>query len=139
MQTESLTQAHPVNTGTPRFITLRINGEPRTLEVLPYVSLLDALREYLDLTGTKKGCDHGQCGALHGNMQGQTNHQLPYTGCNERRCGNHYYRRHKTTPYNKHSSIMMLSSADIVRPARFAALLDFCRKGKQIPGTKSKN
>ena len=44
-------------------ITLSINGESRSLEVLPYVSLLDALREYLDLTGTKKGCDHGQCGA----------------------------------------------------------------------------
>jgi len=54
---------HPVTTGTPRFITLRINGGSQTLEVLPYVSLLDALREYLDLTGTKKGCDHGQCGA----------------------------------------------------------------------------
>jgi xanthine dehydrogenase YagT iron-sulfur-binding subunit len=63
MPVESLTPIHPVSTGTPRFITLQVNGEPRTLEVLPYVSLLDALREYLDLTGTKKGCDHGQCGA----------------------------------------------------------------------------
>lgn len=63
MQTESVTQANPVNKGTPTFITLTINGEQKTLEVLPYVSLLDALREYLDLTGTKKGCDHGQCGA----------------------------------------------------------------------------
>lgn len=63
MQIDSLTQTHPVSAGTPRFITLQINGKTRTLEVLPYVSLLDALREYLDLTGTKKGCDHGQCGA----------------------------------------------------------------------------
>src|SRR4028118_1447890 len=44
-------------------VTLQVNGEPRTLHVLPWVSLLDGLREYLDLTGTKKGCDHGQCGA----------------------------------------------------------------------------
>lgn len=63
MLMQSLTQTNPVTTGTPRSITLHINGEPRTLEVHPYVSLLDALREYLDLTGTKKGCDHGQCGA----------------------------------------------------------------------------
>jgi xanthine dehydrogenase YagT iron-sulfur-binding subunit len=44
-------------------ITLQINGVARTLEVEPRVSLLDALREYLDLTGTKKGCNQGACGA----------------------------------------------------------------------------
>ena len=44
-------------------ITLRVNGEEKHLDVKPWTTLLDALREYLDLTGTKKGCDHGQCGA----------------------------------------------------------------------------
>jgi xanthine dehydrogenase YagT iron-sulfur-binding subunit len=44
-------------------ITLRVNGANKQLEVLPWTTLLDALREHLDLTGTKKGCDHGQCGA----------------------------------------------------------------------------
>jgi xanthine dehydrogenase YagT iron-sulfur-binding subunit len=44
-------------------ITLRINGVDRTLEVEPRVSLLDALREYLGLTGAKKGCNQGACGA----------------------------------------------------------------------------
>jgi len=44
-------------------ITLQINNTPRTLEIEPRVSLLDALREYLGLTGTKKGCDQGACGA----------------------------------------------------------------------------
>lgn len=44
-------------------VNLTLNGEPITLEVEPNVVLLDALRERLDLTGTKKGCDHGQCGA----------------------------------------------------------------------------
>ena len=44
-------------------ITLKINDKTHTLDVFPWVSLLDALRERLDLTGTKKGCDHGQCGA----------------------------------------------------------------------------
>lgn len=44
-------------------ITLIINGVERELQVAPWTSLLDLLREHLHLTGTKKGCDHGQCGA----------------------------------------------------------------------------
>ncbi|MET4108070.1 2Fe-2S iron-sulfur cluster-binding protein [Hymenobacter sp. UYP22] len=44
-------------------LQLNINGAARTIQAEPRVTLLDALREYLDLTGTKKGCDHGQCGA----------------------------------------------------------------------------
>lgn len=44
-------------------VNLQINGEHYHLEVLPWVSLLDTIRENLHLTGTKKGCDHGQCGA----------------------------------------------------------------------------
>src|SRR5215813_2726448 len=44
-------------------VTLVVNGSPRSLRLAPGVTLLDALREYAGLTGTKKGCDHGQCGA----------------------------------------------------------------------------
>jgi xanthine dehydrogenase YagT iron-sulfur-binding subunit len=44
-------------------VTLTINGETKRLEVLPWTVLLDLLRDHLNLTGTKKGCDHGQCGA----------------------------------------------------------------------------
>src|SRR3954467_15334243 len=46
-----------------RRISLRVNGEQRELAVDTRSSLLDVLREQLDLTGAKKGCDHGQCGA----------------------------------------------------------------------------
>ncbi|MFB4391784.1 MULTISPECIES: (2Fe-2S)-binding protein [unclassified Pseudomonas] len=44
-------------------IRLTLNGQIRSLQVHPWTTLLDLLREQLDLTGTKKGCDHGQCGA----------------------------------------------------------------------------
>ncbi|WP_375434033.1 (2Fe-2S)-binding protein [uncultured Hymenobacter sp.] len=44
-------------------VTLIINGVRREMQLAPWTSLLDALREYADLTGTKKGCDHGQCGS----------------------------------------------------------------------------
>ena len=43
--------------------TLTVNGSMQTLQVEPWTSLLDLLREKLQLTGSKKGCDHGQCGA----------------------------------------------------------------------------
>jgi xanthine dehydrogenase YagT iron-sulfur-binding subunit len=52
-------------------IQLRVNGTTRTLALEPRVTLLDALREYLHLTGTKKGCDHGQCGACTVHVNGR--------------------------------------------------------------------
>jgi xanthine dehydrogenase YagT iron-sulfur-binding subunit len=44
-------------------VSFTVNGAKKQLNVAPWTSLLDALRDHLDLTGTKKGCDHGQCGA----------------------------------------------------------------------------
>ncbi len=44
-------------------VALNVNGVETQLRVAPWTTLLDALRDHLDLTGTKKGCDHGQCGA----------------------------------------------------------------------------
>jgi len=44
-------------------LSLTVNGVERKLELATWTTLLDALRDHLDLTGTKKGCDHGQCGA----------------------------------------------------------------------------
>ncbi len=52
-------------------IKLKINGQLKTLNIEPRVTLLDALRENLGLTGSKKGCDHGQCGACTVLIDGQ--------------------------------------------------------------------
>jgi xanthine dehydrogenase YagT iron-sulfur-binding subunit len=52
-------------------ITLRINGKDRQLRVDPRTTLLDCIRETVDLTGTKKGCDHGQCGACTVHVNGR--------------------------------------------------------------------
>ncbi|WP_172329200.1 2Fe-2S iron-sulfur cluster-binding protein [Mangrovicoccus sp. HB161399] len=52
-------------------ITLTVNGETRDMDLDPRVTLLDALRDHLRLTGSKKGCDHGQCGACTVLMDGR--------------------------------------------------------------------
>ncbi|SRR5579885_1416135 len=56
---ETATPAVPTKTR----VRMTVNGLSREIEIAPWTTLLDALREYMDLTGTKKGCDHGQCGA----------------------------------------------------------------------------
>ena len=52
-------------------VKLRVNGRAQTLQLEPRVALLDALREYMGLTGSKKGCDHGQCGACTVHVDGE--------------------------------------------------------------------
>jgi xanthine dehydrogenase YagT iron-sulfur-binding subunit len=52
-------------------ITLRINGKDRQLRIDPRTTLLDCIRESVLLTGTKKGCDHGQCGACTVHVNGR--------------------------------------------------------------------
>jgi xanthine dehydrogenase YagT iron-sulfur-binding subunit len=71
-----MVQRKPEGTGSPHAptgksiltpaklsVTFKLNGVATQLEVAPWTTLLDALRDHLKLTGTKKGCDHGQCGA----------------------------------------------------------------------------
>jgi xanthine dehydrogenase YagT iron-sulfur-binding subunit len=53
----------PDGPGAPRRVRLNVNGHDYDLMLEPRVTLLDALREYIGLSGTKKGCDRGQCGA----------------------------------------------------------------------------
>ncbi|MGF1923651.1 MAG: (2Fe-2S)-binding protein [Bacteroidia bacterium] len=52
-------------------LNLKVNNKPYALKVEPRVTLLDLLREQLQLTGTKKGCDHGQCGACTVHVNGE--------------------------------------------------------------------
>ena len=63
----SVTTGAPANggaeRGAPVDVTLQINGHLHRLRLDPRTTLLDALREHVAMTGTKKGCDHGQCGA----------------------------------------------------------------------------
>jgi xanthine dehydrogenase YagT iron-sulfur-binding subunit len=61
----------PRSSPTAQRVTLNVNGRDLALDVEPRVTLLDALREYAGLTGTKKGCDHGQCGACTVHVDGR--------------------------------------------------------------------
>lgn len=66
-------RAQPAPVGQPvnSRVSFTVNGEARSLELDTRTTLLDALREHLHLTGTKKGCDHGQCGACTVMVDGQ--------------------------------------------------------------------
>ena len=70
---ESVRNAVPAQTSQSAVarVTLNVNGRDVPLDVEPRVTLLDALREYAGMTGTKKGCDHGQCGACTVHINGR--------------------------------------------------------------------
>src|SRR5260221_8662667 len=55
--------SNPIPASAKISVAMIVNGEKTQIEVAPWTTLLDALRDHLHLTGTKKGCDHGQCGA----------------------------------------------------------------------------
>ena len=69
LRADSPTDAPNIEGAVP--VTLRINGKDRNLRIDPRATLLDCIRETVALTGTKKGCDHGQCGACTVHVNGR--------------------------------------------------------------------
>ncbi|HYZ63192.1 MAG TPA: (2Fe-2S)-binding protein [Acetobacteraceae bacterium] len=71
-QVELRTTSEIGDRGTGRItVVLKVNGEVHTVQIDPRATLLDCLRNTLHLTGTKKGCDHGQCGACTVHINGR--------------------------------------------------------------------
>ncbi|MDQ6647814.1 MAG: (2Fe-2S)-binding protein [Pseudomonadota bacterium] len=66
----AITQAAAESDGTMT-VQMKVNGKSQSLKVDPRTTLLDGLRDHLQLTGTKKGCDHGQCGACTVHVNGR--------------------------------------------------------------------
>ena len=73
-------------------VTLRINGKDHQLRVDPRTTLLDCLRETVHLTGTKKGCDHGQCGACTVHVNGRRVNSCLSLALDARRRRDHHHR-----------------------------------------------
>lgn len=71
MTTMTETRSAVSSQGEPRPVTLTVNGQQQTMLVEPRRTLLDALRHNLDLTGTKKVCNHGNCGACTIHLDGR--------------------------------------------------------------------
>jgi xanthine dehydrogenase YagT iron-sulfur-binding subunit len=71
MQAPSVAAKAPAGASDTIAVTLKVNGSALQLQLEPRVTLLDALREYAAMPGTKKGCDHGQCGACTVHVDGR--------------------------------------------------------------------
>lgn len=75
---DSLRETTEVRTAVARVLTLEVNGEPHSVAVGPYESLNEVLRDRLNLTGTKRGCDTGGCGTCTVLVDGQAVYSCMY-------------------------------------------------------------
>ena len=93
-------QAPVVEVPSMSKVSFTVNGMGRELELDTRTTLLDALREHLHLTGTKKGCDHGQCGACTVIVDGRRINFVPDAGGDARGRQHHHHRgaRHARQP-----------------------------------------
>lgn len=122
-------------------ISLLINGQRRELRVPPWLTLLDLLRERLDLVGSKKGCDHGQCGACTVLRNGRRINACltlavmcdgdALTTIEGLAEGDRLH------PCNRRSSAMMPSSAATARPDRSVRPLAWRARGGRARGRRS--
>ena len=114
----------------PQPVTLNVNGKSIALNIEPRVSLLDALREYAGLTGTKKGCDHGQCGACTVHVDGRRVLSCMTFAVMQQGKSDHHHRRprrgrHSCIQCSRPSSPTTVFSAATARPARSCPRREF--------------
>jgi ferredoxin len=117
-------------------VKLTVNGEPRSLTIEPRVTLLDALRERMELTGSKKGCDHGQCGACTVLIDGQRAYSCLTLAVMQE--GKQIVtieglaKGDVSIQCRRRSSITMAFNAAIVRQGRFARRLPYSMKSNEV-------
>ena len=125
-------------------VRLAVNGIERQLSVRPWTTLLDALRDHLDLTGTKKGCDHGQCGACTVLVDGRRvvsclTLAVMKDGAEITTIEGLGHRRRAPSVADRPSSSMTAFNAATARRGRSARPSGSLPRAKQRPPTKSAN